>query len=330
MQNALRNFSRRAVPAVQRRAFSGASAQGGGGGGGGLAIAALAAAGGGYYYYTNFMQQPDIKAVKAAIADVLESDSHDDGSYGPILVRLAWHNAGTFNKATSTGGSEGAAMRFAPENEWGANAGLGTARALLEPIKAKFPTLSYSDLWTLAGNVAIEEMGGPDLPFHGGRSDKDASAPALPDGLLPDADGRDKKANPADHLRDIFYRMGFNDREIVALSGAHALGRCHETSSGFWGPWTRAPTTFSNEYFRLLLDEKWTIKKKHQGKKWTGPEQYEDKTGDLMMLPTDIALIKDAKMLPIVKEYAKDEAVFFKDFAAAWTKLQENGCKNLA
>jgi len=69
--------------------------------------------------------------------------------------------------------------------------------------------------------------------------------------------------------------MGFNDQEIVALVGAHALGRCHPTSSGWDGPWTRAPTTFSNEYFVQLADNKW------KKKKWSGPEQYEDPTGDL-------------------------------------------------
>merc|ERR1711871_703544 len=94
----------------------------------------------------------------------------------------------------------------------------------------------------------------------------------------------------AQHLRDIFNRMGFNDQQIVALSGAHALGRCHEDASGYWGPWTRAETTFSNEYYRLLLEERWTPKKSHNGKKWAGPSQYEDKTGDLMMLPSDVVL----------------------------------------
>ena len=61
--------------------------------------------------------------------------------------------------------------------------------------------------------------------------------------------------------------MGFNDREIVALSGAHVIGRCHENASGYWGPWTFAETTFSNVYYRLLLEEKWTVKKTHKGKK---------------------------------------------------------------
>ena len=71
----------------------------------------------------------------------------------------------------------------------------------------------------------------------------------------------------------IFYRMGFDDRDIVALSGAHALGRCHEEASGYWGPWTFAETTFSNEYFRLLLEETWTLKTTHNGRKWKGPDQ---------------------------------------------------------
>ena len=67
-----------------------------------------------------------------------------------------------------------------------------------------------------------------------------------------------------------------------------------------------------------------------QGKKWDGPEQYEDVTGKLMMLPTDVALVHDPKFKVFVKEYAKDEDAFFNDFAAAWTKLTENGCKNLS
>jgi cytochrome c peroxidase len=67
------------------------------------------------------------------------------------------------------------------------------------------------------------------------------------DGRLPDA------SQGHDHLRQIFYRMGFNDQEIVALSGAHALGRCHTDRSGFDGPWTFSPTTFTNDYYNLLV-----------------------------------------------------------------------------
>ena len=98
----------------------------------------------------------DYNQVRAAIADILEANpDYDDGSYGPLLVRLAWHTSGTYDKTTNTGGSNGATMRFAPESNWGANAGLSVARDLLEPVKATFPWISYSDLWTLSGRVGI-------------------------------------------------------------------------------------------------------------------------------------------------------------------------------
>jgi len=274
-------------------------------------------------------QEVDWNKVRVRVVDLLDDENWDDGSWGPVFVRLAWHAAGTYDAKTKKGGSEGALMRFKPEMDWAANAGLAFARSRLESIKKEFPEVSFGDLWSFAGSVAIEEMGGPKINWRPGRKDivENLTFEPLPDGLLPDADGRDKKDRPADHLRDIFGRMGFNDREIVALSGAHALGRCHTDRSGFWGPWTNAPTTFSNEYFRLLLEETWTPKKTHLGKPWTGPFQYENKSGNLMMLPTDLALVQDAKMRPIVEEYAKNEKKFFEDFSKAWLKLQELGVR---
>merc|ERR1712107_553323 len=122
-------------------------------------------------------------------------------------------------------------------------------------------------------------------------------------------------------IRKIFYRMGFNDQEIVALLGAHAMGRCHTDASGFWGPWTFAENTFSNEYFRLLMEERWSPKTMHEGKPWTGPDQFEDSTGKLMMLPTDIMLIAEPAFKKWVELYAKDEDAFFTDFASAFSKL---------
>lgn len=258
--------------------------------------------------------KPNYDAVRKEIEALMESnEDYDDGSYGPVLVRLAWHTSGTYDKNTGTGGSNGATMRFAPEANWGANAGLAVARDLLEPVKKKFPWISYSDLWTLGGAVAIEAMGGPHIPWRPGRSDKDDKAVPLPDGRLPDA-SQDNK-----HIRDIFYRMGFNDQEIVALSGAHTLGRCHTDRSGYDGPWTNAPTTFSNLYFVELTENKW-----HK-RKWDGPLQYQDKSNTLMMLPTDMWLIWDKKFRTHVQEYAKDEEKFFRDFAAAFSKLLELG-----
>jgi cytochrome c peroxidase len=261
-----------------------------------IGIGALALGGAGYYFYTQgngslysgsasetkgifTPKQEDYQKVYNEIAERLEENpEYDDGSMGPVLVRLAWHASGTFDKETGTGGSNGATMRFAPEGDHGANAGLLAARDFLEPVKSKshsyltnhctklttytenHPWITYSDLWILAGVAAIQEMQGPVIPYRPGRKDKDIAA-CTPDGRLPDA----SKGNR--HLRDIFGRMGFNDQEIVALSGAHALGRCHTDRSGFTGPWTFSPTVVTNEYYRLLLNEKWNWKK------WNGPKQ---------------------------------------------------------
>jgi cytochrome c peroxidase len=268
----------------------------------------------------------DYAKVYAAISGLLDELDHDDGSFGPVFVRLAWHAAGTYSKPAGDGGSDGATMRFKREASWGANAGLSIARERLEGVKRAFPGLTYADLWSLAGVVAIQEMGGPVIPWRPGRYDApDDEAKVVPDGRLPDA------TQGAGHLRAVFGRMGFTDEDIVALSGAHALGRCHADRSGFDGPWTRSPTTFSSDYFKLLLSETWVLKKTHTNAKgevvpWTGPLQYEDAaTASLMMLPTDLALIKDAALRPFVALYAANQDAFFADFVTAFVKLQENG-----
>lgn len=180
--------------------------------------------------------QPDLIKVREAIVEVIESDAEKRGDgtslYG-TMIRLSWHCSGSYSAADQTGGSNGARMRFEPECSWGANAGLHVARQALEPVKQKFPNLSYADLYTYAGVVAVEEAGGPVVPFRTGRTDADSGATSPPDGRLPDAD-KGSRVNTVQHLRDIFYRMGFTDAEIVALSGAHAMGRCHTDRSGTW------------------------------------------------------------------------------------------------
>lgn len=169
---------------------------------------------------------------------------------GPLLIRLAWHDAGTFIAATGQYGPR-ASMRFSPERDDPANKGLDRARALLEPVKAAVPLLSYADLWQLGAVVSTQLMGGPRIPFRAGRIDATSAAQAAPNGLLPAAHG------DAAHLREIFYRMGFADAQIVALSGAHSVGRCHLDVSGFEGAWTKEHLTFDNGYFKDLTTKTW-------------------------------------------------------------------------
>eukprot|EP01116_Phalansterium_solitarium_P019833 TRINITY_DN5682_c0_g1_i1.p1 TRINITY_DN5682_c0_g1~~TRINITY_DN5682_c0_g1_i1.p1 ORF type:complete len:420 (+),score=156.48 TRINITY_DN5682_c0_g1_i1:103-1362(+) len=255
----------------------------------------------------------NVDALKSEIRAVLINQK---ANACPIATRLAWHASGTFDRRDGTGGSNGANMRFAPESTDPDNAGLSIIRDLLVPVKAAHPEISHADLYAIAGVVAIEFLGGPKVPFNFGRVD-------FPDARLCPANGRLPDAlKGASHLREVFgVRMGFSDREIVALSGAHTLGRCHRVRSGFDGPWTSKPLSFDNEYFRNLVNLRW------RKREWNGPEQFEDvETGKLMMLPSDMALVHDPKFREFVELYAKDEALWFKDFSVAFAKLISLGC----
>ena len=254
-------------------------------------------------------QKVDYEAVKEDIRKLLSDPTKED-TWGPVLVRLAWHASGTYSVFDHTGGSNGATMRFCPESRHGANNGLAIARNALEPIKKKHAGISYADLWVLASIVAIKEMGGPDVKFTPGRTDAPDGRHAPPNGRLPDA------TRNADHIRAIFYRMGFSDREIVALLGAHALGRCHEANSGFIGAWTHSPDVFSNDFFVQLLNEKWEKVTLPNGN-W----QYNDPKREIMMLPADMELVNDPDFKKWTVAYANDEDLFFNDFSSAYEKL---------
>jgi len=156
-------------------------------------------------------------------------------------------------------------------------------------------------------------MGGPAVPFRAGRVDATSAKDSVPDGRLPDA------SKKADHLRDVFHRMGLTDKDIVALSGAHTVGRCHVERSGFEGPWTSEPLKFDNQFFVELTKPAgyWTLK--------PGTKQFQDPTGKLMMLPSDLTLVEDPAFKPFAELYAKDQSAFFADFAQAFAKLQELG-----
>lgn len=213
-------------------------------------------------------------------------------------------------------------MRYEAEGGDPANAGLQYARAFLEPVKARHPWITYSDLWTLAGVESIKQMGGPDVPWKGGRTDFVDDSKIPPRGRLPDA------TQGNDHVRQIFYRMGFSDQEIVALSGAHNLGRTHMDRSGFEGPWVNNPIRFSNQYFKLLMNLEWKPQTLPNGIlqfNYVDPDAPEDEP--LMMLPTDIALLSDREFSHWVKRYADDKDLFFDHFSAAFAKLIELGIR---
>lgn len=239
----------------------------------------------------------------------------------PILIRLGWHDAGTYDKSESEwpkrGGANGS-LRYSIELNHKANAGLFKAIELLDPVKEKYPNISYADLFQLASATAIEEAGGPKIPLRYGRRDIEGEHQCVKEGNLPDADPA--METPAEHLRKVFYRMGLNDQDIVALSGAHTLGRVRPDRSGFGkqetkytkdGPgapggssWTPEWLKFDNSYFK---------------------EIKEKRDAELVVLPTDAALFEDAGFKPYAEKYAADEKAFFNDYAISHAKLSELG-----
>jgi len=121
----------------------------------------------------------------------------------------------------------------------------------------------------------------------------------------------------------IFHPKGFDDKAIVALSGAHTVGRCHADRSGFEGAWTEEPLRFDNSYFIDLLNKAYTEETSSKGM-----PQHRSKSGTIMLI-SDLALIQDPAFKKHVETYAGDKNAFFNDFTEAWVKLQENCCFNL-
>jgi L-ascorbate peroxidase len=164
---------------------------------------------------------------------------------GPILVRLAWHDSGTFDvnikEDWPKAGGAIASIRFEPEIKHGANAGLSCALELLGPVKEAFPDVSYADIFQMASARSIELAGGPSIGVKYGRVDATSPEQCSPEGNLPDGEAGEngkyggtsgtastEDSEPGGHLRKVFYRMGLNDEDIVALSGAHTFGKLTE------------------------------------------------------------------------------------------------------
>ncbi|QJT04917.1 catalase/peroxidase HPI [Streptomyces asoensis] len=214
--------------------------------------------------YAAAFEALDLAAVKQDIAEVLTTSQDwwpaDFGNYGPLMIRMAWHSAGTYRISDGRGGGGRGQQRFAPLNSWPDNANLDKARRLLWPVKKKYgQSISWADLLILTGNVALETMGFETFGFAGGRADvweadedvywgpettwlddqrytgdRELENPlgAVQMGLIyVNPEGPNGNPDPLAAARDIretFRRMAMNDEETVALiAGGHTFGKTH-------------------------------------------------------------------------------------------------------
>ncbi|KAK0576885.1 hypothetical protein LWI29_024855 [Acer saccharum] len=239
----------------------------------------------------------------------------------PILVRLGWHDSGTYNKNIEDwpqrGGANGS-LRFEVELKHAANAGLVNALKLIQSIKDKYSAVTYADLFQLASATAIEEAGGPKIPMKYGRVDVSGPEQCPEEGRLPDAG----PPSPADHLREVFYRMGLNDKDIVVLSGAHTLGRSRPERSG----WGKPETKYTKDGPGAPGGQSWTAQwLKFDNSYFKDIKERRDE--DLLVLPTDAVLFEDPSFKVYAEKYAEDQELFFKDYAEAHAKLSNLGAK---
>jgi catalase-peroxidase len=220
------------------------------------------------FNYAEAFNSVDFEALKQDIEKTLTNSQDwwpaDWGHYGGLMIRMAWHSAGTYRVHDGRGGADGGQQRFEPLNSWPDNANLDKARRLLWPVKQKYGrNVSWADLMILAGNVSLESMGFETLGFAGGRIDDweadlvywgpeiemlandkrydedgnlEKPLAAVQMGLIyvnPEGpNGNNDPLSAAADMRESFGRMAMNDEEIVALvAGGHTLGKTHGATS---------------------------------------------------------------------------------------------------
>ncbi len=361
------------------------------------------------FHYREEFSKLDFEALKSDLKKLMTESQDwwpaDWGHYWGLMIRMAWHSAGTYRTTDGRGGSNTGNQRFAPLNSWPDNANLDKARRLLWPIKKRYGNkISWADLFILAGNMAYESMGFKTFGFGGGREDiwhpeKDIYWGAEKEWLAPthhrygdeqdrrslenplaavqmgliyvNPEGVDGKPDPLRTAKDVrmtFQRMAMNDEETVALTaGGHTVGKAHghgdasllgpspegasiesqgfgwmnpggkgnaedTVTSGLEGAWTTHPDRWNHDYFYLLLNYDWELKKSPAGAWQWEPVNIkeEDKPFDAhkpgvrqnpIMTDADMALKMDPAYRKIVERFYNDSACFAQVFARAWFKL---------
>ncbi|XP_042497078.1 putative L-ascorbate peroxidase 6 isoform X1 [Macadamia integrifolia] len=209
------------------------------------------------------------------------------------VLRLAFHDAGTFDMDDTSGGMNGSIVYELDRPE---NSGLKKSVKILEKAKSEagiIQPVSWADMIAVGGAEAISICGGPTIPVQLGRLDS----------MLPDPEGKlPQESLDASGLKQCFLRKGFSTQELVALSGAHTLG-----SKGFGNP-----TVFDNSYFKILLEKPWLSS--------AG-------MSSMIGLPTDHVLAEDDECLRWITEYAENQNRFFDDFRNAYIKLVNSGAR---
>lgn len=361
------------------------------------------------FNYRDAVKTLDFAALKQDLTNLMTDSQEwwpaDWGHYAGLMVRMAWHSAGTYRIADGRGGGSTGNQRFAPLNSWPDNANLDKARRLLWPIKQKYGNkLSWADLMLYAGTIAYESVGLKTYGFAFGREDiwhpekdiywgseKEWLAPSGSEGsrysgertlenplaavmmglIYVNPEGVDGNPDPLRTAKDVrvtFSRMAMNDEETVALvAGGHTIGKCHGNgdaallgeapegadledqgfgwmnkttrgigrnvvTSGIEGAWTTTPNRWDNEYFTLLLNHEWELKKSPAGAWQYEPinMKEEDKPLDSeggsqrynpIMTDADMAMKVDPKFRKISERFYNDPAYFSETFARAWFKL---------
>lgn len=280
-------------------------------------------------------------SARSAVAESIRSHSS-----APLMLRLAWSEAASFDPQDPDwprcGGANGS-IRLDTELAHPSNAGLSKAVAALATLKDALPLVSWADLVQMAGALAVETSGGPKIHIKFGRVDADpAAVRECKSARLPCASAPfpDCALSPGLHVRNVFFRLGLNNAETVALMGGHTLGRAFkdrsgacECASGDAGAtrhtrqsseaaadggaagvgmaggksWTRLWLRFDNSYFSERADA--------------------ERDPELLWLPTDDALLQCPEYRPHFKRFGTNKDAFFRTYASAHKKMSELGAR---